>query len=175
MLLMLAEKITRDCFSPDIILAVSRGGYAPARVISDILGKAEMASVRVQFYSNIAKTNKKPVITQPISTPVHGKKVLVVDDVADTGKSLSLVKQQLEKGGASSIKIATLYKKPWSMIVPDYYVKETDAWIAYPWEWFEFSRSMFKKLKAEGKSPKEIRMFLNRLGIDRKITSKIKE
>ncbi|MEM2454704.1 MAG: phosphoribosyltransferase, partial [Candidatus Bathyarchaeia archaeon] len=129
MLLTLADTIKRDSFNPDVIVGVSRGGWPPARVMSDLLGNVELASIRVEFYRNVSETGSEPVITQPLSLPVKGKSVLIMDDVADTGKSLKVVRDHVARGGAGSIKIATIYYKPWSIIVPDYYVRVTRRWI----------------------------------------------
>jgi hypoxanthine phosphoribosyltransferase len=125
MLLALADMIRRDGFSPNVIVGVSRGGWPPARVMSDLLGNVELANVRVEFYRGVAETGSKPIITQPLSMPVKGKKVLIMDDVADTGKSLELVKKHVLEHKVSEVKIATIYYKPWSIIMPDYYIRVT--------------------------------------------------
>ncbi|MFQ6068657.1 MAG: phosphoribosyltransferase, partial [Candidatus Bathyarchaeia archaeon] len=134
MLLSLAQKIRNDKFCPDIIVGVSRGGWTPARVLSDLLENPEIANVKAEFYLGVAETKEEPVITQAVSVNVKGMKVLVVDDVSDTGKSLSLVKTHLLEQGAKDLKIATLYYKPWSVTIPDYYEKTTRDWIIFPWE-----------------------------------------
>ncbi|MEM2557524.1 MAG: phosphoribosyltransferase family protein, partial [Candidatus Bathyarchaeia archaeon] len=85
MLLILADMIRRDKFRPEIIVGISRGGWPPARVMSDLLGDIELANIRVEFYRGVAETKSEPVITQPLSTHVRGKEVLIMDDVADTG------------------------------------------------------------------------------------------
>jgi hypothetical protein len=155
MLLEIAEKIKTDGFEPDVIVGVCRGGWPPARVISDLLENAELANVKAEFYLGVGETKGEPVITQPVSTSVRGKRVLVVDEVADTGKSLRLVKEHLMERGALQVKVATIYYKPWSLIIPDYYEKETSHWIVFPWEIKETIRKLVEKCRREGRSFEE--------------------
>ena len=166
MLLSLAEKIKANGFKPDVIVGVCRGGWPPARVISDLLENAELANVKAEFYLGVGETKGEPVITQPVSTSVRGKNVLVVDEVADTGKSLRLVKEHLIERGASQVKIATIYYKPWSIIIPDYYEKETSLWIVFPWEIKETIRKLVEKCKREGKPFSEEKRKLVEAGLD---------
>jgi len=92
MLLNMAERIRLNKFAPDVIVGISRGGWPPARVLSDLLDNPNLANVRVEFYVGVAETKGEPVLTQPVSVPVASKKVLIVDEVTDTGKSLEVVK-----------------------------------------------------------------------------------
>jgi hypothetical protein len=152
MLMNLAEKIRKNGFKPDIIVGVSRGGWPPARVLSDLMDNANLANVRAEFYLGVAETKEKAVLTQPVSMSVVGKRVLVVDEVADTGRSLELVREHILENGAVEVRIATVYYKPWSIIKPDYYEKETSCWIVFPWEIKETVRKIVKKCKENGKS-----------------------
>jgi len=70
--------------------------------------------------------------------------VLVVDDVADTGRSLKLVKEHVVQGGARVVKVATLFQKPWSALKPDYFEKETENWVVFPWDLKETVRGVFE-------------------------------
>lgn len=166
MLLALADMIKKDFFSPDVIIGVSRGGWPPARVMSDLLGNVELANIRVEFYRGVAETGDEPVITQPLSMPVEGRKVLIMDDVADTGKSLKLVREHVEKRHANVIKIATIYYKPWSTVIPDYYVKVTRRWIVFPWERKETVRNLIEKCKKNGIPIGEMKRKLIEGGMD---------
>jgi hypoxanthine phosphoribosyltransferase len=134
MLLSQAEKIRQSCFKPNVIVGVTRGGLIPTRVLSDLLEIPNLATVGVEFYVGVAETRDAPVLTQPVSADVEGKKTLLVDDVADTGKSLRLAREHLRQQGATEIRVATVYYKPFSMVKPDYYEKETRRWVVFPWE-----------------------------------------
>jgi len=144
MLLSQAEEISKSSFKPDIIIAVSRGGWLPARVLSDLL-EVNLSSVDVEFYMGGAETRKAPVLAQGVSVVVAGKKVLIVDDVADSGESLKLVKAHISQKGAKEIRVATLYYKPWSGVKPDYYTRETRRWVVFPWELKEAVRKIVEK------------------------------
>src|SRR5438128_10511179 len=115
MLLDLALQIRRDHFRPEVIVGISRGGWPPARVMSDLLENPNLANMRVEFYKNIGVTAKRPKISQPVTSEVSGKRVLVVDDVSDSGHSLRVASKHLARKGAREIKVCTLYLKPKSV------------------------------------------------------------
>ena len=172
MLLNLTEKIRKNGFKPDIIVGVSRGGWPPARVLSDLMGNSNLANVRAEFYLGVAETKEKPVLTQQVSMEVAGKKVLVVDEVADTGKSLKLVKEHIIEKGATEVKIATVYYKPWSIVKPDYYERETSCWIVFPWEIKETVRKLVKKCREKRKSIEEETAKLVKAGISTELVER---
>ena len=145
MLLSQAEKILQSGFKPDIVVGITKGGWVPARVLSDLLEIPELAAVRGEFYLGVAETRTEPVLTQRVSAVVEGKKALLVDDVADTGKSLQLAKTHVLHEGASEVRIATLYYKPLSVTKPDFYEKETRRWVVFPWETKETIRKIVEK------------------------------
>ncbi|MEM2884509.1 MAG: phosphoribosyltransferase [Thermoproteota archaeon] len=130
----LGEAVKKSGFKPEILLGISRGGLVPLRILNDVLPDATVATVRIEFYQDVAKTMQEPRITQQVSVDVKGKRVLVVDDVADTGKSLAVLKGDLEGKGSGELRIATVYYKPWSCVKPDYYVRRTEKWIIFPHE-----------------------------------------
>jgi hypoxanthine phosphoribosyltransferase len=145
MLLSQAKKIRQSGFKPGVIVGVTRGGWVPARVLSDLLEIPNLATVRVEFYLGVAEAKKEPVLTQGVSAVVTGKKTLIVDDVADTGKSLQLAREHVLQQGATEVRIATVYRKPWSIIKPDYYETETSLWVVFPWETKEPIRKIVEK------------------------------
>jgi hypoxanthine phosphoribosyltransferase len=165
MLLGLADMIRKDCFKPDIIVGLSRGGWPPARVLSDLLSSPNLANVRAEFYLGVGETKSEPTLTQPISVAVEGKSVLIVDEVADTGKTLKLVKEHIIEQGAAEVRTATVYCKPWSNIKPDYHSKETSDWIIFPWEVKETIRKIITECKENGKPVAEEAEKLREAGI----------
>jgi hypothetical protein len=172
LLLELADQIREDGFEPDVVVGVSRGGWPPARVMSDLLEKPQLVNVATEFYLGVAETKGEPVITQPVSASVKGKKVLVVDDIADTGKSLKLIQTHLKERGATEIRVAAIYYKPWSIVVPDYYQKDTTSWVIFPWERKETIRKILEKYECEGKPVKEAAKKLVRSGLDRNLVKR---
>jgi hypoxanthine phosphoribosyltransferase len=141
MLLKQASRIRSSGFKPDVIVGVSRGGWLPARVLSDLLENPNLANVKAEFYVGIGKARKKPSLTQCVSASVKGKRVLVVDEVADSGGSLKLIRDHVLEQGAVEVRTATLYLKPHSVLEPDYCETETSRWIIFPWETKETLRN----------------------------------
>jgi len=169
----LAEMVVESGFKPDVVVAVSRGGFAPARILCDLLDIKKLASVKVEYYTSVGVRGKEPVIVYPLNADVKGLSVLVVDDVADSGYSLLKAKTHVEEKGASEVRTATLHYKPWSVIKPDYYVDETEDWVVYPWEVAETVRDLYSKLKSEDLDREEIVERLVSYGFERGFVEKI--
>ena len=182
MFLDLAQQIRRDQYEPEIIVGISRGGWPPARVMSDLLQNPNLANMKVEFYKDIGVRNKKPRITQPITIEVVGKRVLVVDDVSDTGHSLRVVADHLRRKPVKELRVCTIYMKPKSIFRPDYYARTTKKWIIFPWERLEavhlISRrfrdrhtkiaSTVNALKDSGMSARLVRQLMNIDALDRR-------
>lgn len=167
--IIIAERTRADRFKPEIIVGIARGGWIPARLLTDLLGPSNLASLGISFYTDIATTEKRPKITQPVSSNLEDKLVLLADDVADTGESLRLGRDHVLSLRPRQLKVATIFKKPWSILTPDYYSSETDAWIVFPWEQAESTRSLKKKLSAGGLGSAEIRQRLLDAGLNKAI------
>jgi hypothetical protein len=138
----LAKEIRKRNLDFDIIIALARGGWVPGRLLSDYLDSDELYTVRVKFYEGVGKRGDKPLILHPTQLTIAGKRVLLVDDIADTGESLLAAMKHLRERGARSIFVATLVKKPHSKITPDLYARETSAWVVFPWEVRETAKSL---------------------------------
>ncbi len=137
MMIGLARQVKGAGYSPEVIVGISRGGWPPARVMSDLLENPNLANMKVEFYKNIGVTAQRPKITQPVTSEVVGKRVLVVDDVADSGHSLRVAVKHLRRKGAREIRVCTLYVKPKSIFKPNYFARKTSKWIIFPWERLE--------------------------------------
>jgi hypoxanthine phosphoribosyltransferase len=160
-----SKKILTDGFRPDICVAISRGGFPPARILCDLLGVTNLTSIRIEYYSDVDETLAKPRLVFPLNADVRDKKVLIVDDVADRGHSLTLAKKHVRDSGATEIKVATLHYKPWSKLMPDYYAREYKSWILYPWEVTETVRKIISNLQQKGRNMSQIREALFQIGI----------
>lgn len=161
-----SKKILMDGFRTDVCVAISRGGFPPARIICDFLGVINLTSIRIEYYSGIDVTLPKPELAFPLNADVRQRRVLIVDDVADRGDSLILAKSHVQDNEPSEIKLATLHYKPWSKLRPDYYAREYKSWIVYPWEVVETRRKITANLRQNGKSMSEIRKVLSKIGIN---------
>jgi len=141
----IAREIKKSRLDFDIIIGLARGGLIPSRILSDLLDNNELYTVRVKFYSGIAETEDEPRIIHPVQIDVSGKNILLVDDIADTGRSLMLAEKHLNDKKAGKITVVTLIKKPTSKFIPNIYVQDTDAWVIFPWEVRETVRLLASK------------------------------
>src|SRR5213592_2397291 len=157
MLLDLAQQIRKDRYKPEVIVGVSRGGWPPARIMSDLLENPNLANMKVEFYKNIGVTAQRPKITQPVTSDVVGKRVLVVDDFADSGYSLRVTVKHLAQKGAREIRVCTLYLKPKSVFKPNHYARTTSKWVIFPWERLEAIRLIKGNFKSGGNTRAVIR------------------
>ena len=138
----LADKISRD-YEPDIIVGILRGGVTVAHLLSDFLGFRVIYPIGCNSYVDVAKRFSVRVYSPLALGSLSGKRVLLVDDVADEGLTLkAVVEQELAPKNPQEVRIATLHMKPWCKFKPDYCVEVTDAWIVYPWEKREVVRQV---------------------------------
>ena len=130
----LAEQVAADGFRPDFILGISRGGLLVAGALAYTLGVKNTFTMCVEFYTGVDERLEMPMLLPPIPDLVdlHEERVLIADDVADTGQTLVLVKEFLE-GKVAEVRIAVLYEKPRSVVQCEYVWERTDRWIVFPW------------------------------------------
>ncbi len=132
----LAQTIV-DEYKPDLILSIARGGLLIGGALGYAMGVKNVSVINVEFYTGIGETLEAPVMLPPTPEAVDlsGMKVLIADDVADSGKTLELVQEYCAATVAES-RTAVIYHKPRSIITPDYAWKKTDQWIDFPWSDF---------------------------------------
>ncbi len=168
MLLDQAIRIKQSGFQPDLIVGVSRGGWIPGRILSDLLRNTHTANVKIEFYVGIGQTSRKPVVTQPISEDISSKRILVVDDVADTGESLLVALEHVKDRHAGEIRTVTVYHKPHSKFKPDFFAVSTPNWIIFPWERVETAQLLIQEAKAQGQAQDSVRATLGSCGMGEK-------
>ncbi|MEM0384386.1 MAG: phosphoribosyltransferase [Candidatus Caldarchaeum sp.] len=140
----LERLITSDGYGVDTIVGVLRGGMVVANLLSDLLGVREVYVVGCKSYSDTEREELK-VYHDLELRELTGRKILLVDDVADTGATLEVaVNRVLKPRQPDMVRTATLLVKPWSRIRPDYVVESTDAWIVFPWERMETVKAVAK-------------------------------
>jgi hypoxanthine phosphoribosyltransferase len=122
--------------------------------LADLLGISNLDFVRTEFYQGVGGAKEEPSLTQEISIRVANRKVLIVDDIIDTGESMKVVREHIMEKMASEARIATVFYKPWSIIMPDYFEKETTYWVVFPWEVKETIRWIVKTSK-DRETPRE--------------------
>jgi hypothetical protein len=131
----LARKIRDSGYQPEVIVAIGRGGYVPGRILSDLLGQMDLTSFKIEHYHHARKQHAARV-RYPLATDVAGRRVLLVDDVADSGETFAVALKHLNSRGApAEIRSAVLHYKTISPYVPDYYAQKVLKWrwIIYPW------------------------------------------
>ena len=172
MLFAQAKKIQNDGYKPDIIVGIARGGLVPSRILADLLETRDFAIITIEYYVGIGQKSKEPILKQCLHTQLPNKKVLLVDDVSDCGRSLQLAKRHLEEQGASEIRIATVYCKPGTVSTPDYFEKETSHWIVFPWEAKETMAKIMQKAEGKRAVNKEISNLV-RAGLPKQLAVKL--
>jgi len=130
----LAQAVVEDGYRPDIVLGIARGGLLVAGALGYALGVKNTFTMNVEFYTGIDERLEMPMILPPVPDLVDfaETKVLVADDVADTGATLKLVKEFCA-GKVAEVRCAVLYEKPRSMVRCEYVWRRTDRWIDFPW------------------------------------------
>ncbi len=154
----LGENIKKSGFIPDCLIGISRGGLWVVRNIADFFNIEDVHIIRVIYYKDIKTTQSRPNLIQDIDKKyLKNKKILIVDDVSDTGNSLDFTVNLLRKKGIKDFKTATIHFKPWSIFKPDYFIEETDKWVIYPWEIVEIIKSIMQRKITEEEKMKELR------------------
>ncbi len=130
----LARTIAGDGYRPDLILCVARGGLFAAGALGYALDVKNLSVVNVEFYTGIDERLDMPVMLPPVPQPVDlaGARVLIADDVADTGATLRLIKDFCTDRVLEA-RCAVLYEKPHSTVKCEYVWRRTDRWINFPW------------------------------------------
>ena len=171
MLLCQAQKIHAD-YTPDLIIGVARGGIVPARILTDLLEIDEFAIIQIEFYVDIAQAKQEPTLKQTLTAETTGKKILLVDDIADSGKSLKLALNHLQQLGAKETKTATLYTKPQSTTTPDYTEKQTSHWVVFPWDTKETLRKIIQKQQSKRAANQEVAKLV-KAGLPKQLAEKL--
>jgi hypothetical protein len=130
----LADQVAADGWRPDIILGIARGGLLVGGAIAYALDVKNTFTMNVEFYTGIDERLEMPMILPPVPDLIDlgEARVLVADDVADTGQTLVLVKEFLA-GKVGEARVAVLYEKPGSVVNCEYVWRRTDSWIDFPW------------------------------------------
>ncbi len=157
----IANKIKKDNYRPDIVIALSRGGFVPARVICDLMIIKDLVSIKVDHWGVTANKDGKAHLRYPIDIDLTGKKVLIVDDITDSGESMILAKDFVKKLKPEEVKTAAIFHFRHSKFIPDYYGKELIewVWVMWPWNYIEDMCNIMPKVLYEnkGRSIKEIK------------------
>lgn len=130
----LAQQVADSGFVPDVVLGIARGGLIPAGSIAYALDCKNLFTMNVEFYTGVGTTLDVPTMLPPYldAGELDDLRVLIVDDVADSGKTLEMV-FDFCRDHVAEARTAVIYEKPRSSIKGDYVWKHTDLWINFPW------------------------------------------
>nr|WP_211177119.1 phosphoribosyltransferase [Pseudonocardia acidicola] len=130
----LAQQIADSGYRPDIILAIARGGLFVAGALGYALDVKNLHVANVEFYTGVDERLPLPIMLPPVPNVVDlsGARVLIADDVADTGATLKLVRDFCS-GHVAAVRCAVIYEKPGSEVRCEYVWRCTDRWINFPW------------------------------------------
>jgi len=130
----LARTVVADGYRPDLILAIARGGLLVAGSMSYALRVKNLHVMNVEYYTGVNERLDFPVILPPPLNLIDlaAAQILVVDDVADTGHTLALVRDFC-RPQVARVRCAVLYQKPQSVVDCEYVWRRTDRWIDFPW------------------------------------------
>jgi hypoxanthine phosphoribosyltransferase len=130
----LATVVHGSGFVPDVVVAIARGGLLLAGSIAYALDVKSCGALNAEFYTGVDARLDEPIVLAPYLDEVslNGKKVLLVDDVSDSGRTLKMVLGIIQQAGAD-VRTVCLYSKSHTVLEPDYVWRRTDRWIAFPW------------------------------------------
>lgn len=130
----LARQVVASGYEPDVVLTIARGGLALGMGLGYALDVKNLSTVNVEFYTGVEERLPVPIMLPPTPAAVdlEGLRVLIVDDVADTGLTLAHV-QEFVADHVAEARTAVVYEKPHSVVKPDYAWKKTELWIDFCW------------------------------------------
>ena len=126
-------KQIKDEFNPEVILAVARGGLTLGHSLAVALENRNLFTLNSIHYED---TNKLDTI-QIFNVPDLSRytKILLVDDIIDSGESMVEIKRELLKRYPNlDIKIATVFYKEKALLLPEFKVKEANDWVEFFWD-----------------------------------------
>lgn len=133
-----AKKIKESGYKPDIVIGLARGGWVFSRVLCDFLGVKDLLSLKVEHWGITASPDGEARLRYPLTVDLSGKRVLVVDDITDTGESMRKSIEHVKSLSPAEIRTATLRHIKGSRFVPDYFAEEIEwRWVIFPWNYVE--------------------------------------
>ena len=170
--LALAGEVRERGAVPETVVALTRGGWVPARMLADHLGLKRLLALRAQHWGVTARPDGRAELPEPLAQSVEGQRVLVVDDITDTGESLRLAVDHVRSAGARSVATATFLHIARSGFVPDFYAEEIPrdgwVWVVFPWNFWEDLRALGRRAldASQGRRPEALRLLRERCGLD---------
>jgi xanthine phosphoribosyltransferase len=143
------KMVVEDDYNPDIVIGIARGGLVPARMVADYLFKKDLLSIKTEHWGLTATIDGKAVLKEKLNYDITGKKVLIVDDITDTGESMRLSYNYIKSLNPAEVKTTSMLYVNGSSYTPNYYgkglSKEQWAWFVFPWNVYEDTYNLSKK------------------------------
>ena len=153
-----AMKIKASGYRPDFMVGLARGGWVLSRVLCDYLGVKDLVSLKVEHWGVTATPDGRAQIKYPFDVDLTGRKVLVVDDITDTGDSMKLAVEYVSEKNPAEIRTAALRHIKGSKFMPDYYGDEiTWRWVVFPWNFVEDMCNLVDKAAEGARSLEEVK------------------
>ena len=144
----LGAKILESGFKPTMIIAIWRGGTPVGMAVQELMGyfgvEADHIAIRTSAYSGVDErkaTVKVYGLNYVINKILHSDRVLIVDDVFDTGNTIAAVIDELTNRSRDNMPDEVRIGVPWykptrneTDLVPDYWIHETADWLVFPHE-----------------------------------------
>jgi hypoxanthine phosphoribosyltransferase len=169
----LTEKIQKGGTQLDLIVGIARGGLTIAHISSDFL-KLPVASFTISSYKDLQQQELSD-ISFHVGGDIKGKHILLMDDVSDTGKTFIRGIKYLSDAGAASVITASPFIKPWTKYLPEFYIKDVDKWIVFPYDMRETVEAIQANFAKEGKTHEHIKKQLSLIKIPKRYITKYLE
>lgn len=148
----------------DRIIPLANGGLTMARHLSDLVNIPKISVMQTSYYSGVNERLERPIIVQDIQTDIQGEKILLFEDVVDTGETIAFACEHLYNRGAEVIKVATQTTKPHTKVQPDWAAAEFRSWLIFPYETRETIETLAERWQEMGKPFEQILSDLRSLG-----------
>ena len=147
----LAQRLRKENFRIDAIVAIARGGYIPGRLLSDMLGIHDLTSFKIEHYQGAYKQHEA-YVKYPLNADINGRNVLLLDDVCDSGDTFTVGIEHIRHcGKVNEMRTAAMHLKTVSTYIPDFYAETVSEyrWLIYPWAVNEDLSSMIAKMQLD--------------------------
>jgi len=149
----LSEQI-HSTYKLDTLLVVMKGGAVVGVLVADRLNISRIYTVSLRSYEKVGLRGGVEVYQKPPKECIEDKRVLIVDDIVDSGQSLTTVIQLTREYGAKDVRSATLLIKESAECIPDYYSHKVRGWVFYPWEVREACEEIYAKTSSVERAKK---------------------
>ena len=161
--LRLAKLVRESDYRPDIVVAIGRGGYVPARLLCDYLDIMALTSIKIEHYLSGSYKQEQAVIRYPLCSAIENQRVLLVDDVNDSGDTLDVALQHLHSFQPREVRTAVMHHKACTHFTVDYQAKRITKWrwLIYPWARVEDISDFMQRLTPVPKNLQEAQQQLS--------------